>query len=185
MPAPPSFAADPRLAEALRETPFPQSRLTERDGFRMQPIDTDRDPQIWKMSPNAIVEVHLRDDTVVRATVHEGRAGLDAWLRHGMRLPPERKAALEAALAEHPTVEAAVRATYGSSGARIITHLHRTEADGERHLYDIRQRGPTRGAVIEATIDRQGAIRASKVLEGRAAWDAYDRYPAPTESEEP
>lgn len=170
------FKADRGLAERLRQTPYARRQLEDRDGFRLTPIETGRDPEIWHMPSNAVVRTWRKGDEVTRVEILEGDAGWKAWLKYAMHLTPERKAEIEAAFAEHDTLDAAFDAAFGSRRAGLSSAHERRDGDGTKRMYGISESRPKRQATLEVTLDADGALIDHRLYEGEAAWKAGAPY---------
>lgn len=169
------FKADARRAKLLAETPFPRAQLADRDHFGMTPIDTAHSPEIWHLAPNAVVRATVRGESVVRAEVLEGKAGLAAWVEHAMHLTAERKRTIEQAFAEHDTLDAALAAAF-PGGRGIVSHVDIADGDAIDRMYSLRETSPLRAAVLEVRLAADGTLESHRLLEGRPAWDAAARY---------
>lgn len=172
------FEIDRALASRLRRTPFPYADLADRDALRLTPVRTDAAPELWKAPPNAIVEVKRKGDTVTGVRILEGKAGFQAWVRHGLVLPADAKAKLDAAFAAHDTLDAALAAGWSGAGKAIRSRNTRPVDGGTCHTLYLDLAVPKRGAALDVIVGDDGHIRSHTLHAGQAAWDAFAPYRA-------
>ncbi len=160
--------------QLVPDVPFPEDDLYDRDalGSALRVIETSPARVLFAWPRMALMWTTIANGTVVAVEQLQGVDAVRTWIEHGLRLPPELRAKIDAHLRPGQPVEDALTAVFGPH-RRLLTPM----ADGHRKAFVVRCDHPMRSAVLDVEVDATGAIASVGVVEGRAAWDRLQTRP--------
>jgi len=165
------FETEPHLLRAMNAAPFPYHLLRDRDFFDMNAIDTESEPEIWRMPRGgALVRIWHDGYWATRAEVLTENKALDLYLKVGAVLPSATRDAVERAVAGRPTPDDAIAAI-----KRERVSVYPNPRMGAKQLMSLITHDPRREVLLEVTLE-DGRIASHTLFEGKPYWTRLRKY---------
>ncbi len=111
--------------------------------------------------------VTVEDMRALTADPLDGRAWLEASIRHWWRLPPEPAAQIRMAFAPGAGLDGALARNWKACRMELREEKAKLRRDGVGHrLFHVRHFSPDRQAMLEVEVDPVGSVRQARLLEG-------------------